>query len=147
MEKVEASGIEDVPVPETWKRLESDLKAVLVDVRTCVEWAFVGVPDLSKINRDIMLVEWQSFPDSQTAPDFTERLSAVLTAKGTDKSTEIFFICRSGGRSRAAAEAMAAVGYRRCRNVMDGFEGPLNAAHHRSQVSGWKFSGLDWVQG
>lgn len=147
MEKVGASGVEDVSVLETWKRLEGDPKAVLVDVRTRAEWAFVGVPDLSKINKDVMLIEWQTFPDSRTAPDFIERLTTALAAKGVEKSTEIFFICRSGGRSRMAAEAIAGAGYSRCRNVMEGFEGPLDAAHHRSQIAGWKFSGLDWLQG
>ena len=147
MEKAEASGVEDVSVRETWKRLERDPKAVLVDVRTRAEWAFVGVPDLSKINREVMLIEWQTFPDNRTAPDFTERLSQALTARNVEKTDEIFFICRSGGRSRMAAEAMSEAGYAYCRNVMEGFEGPLDAGRHRSQIAGWKFAGLDWVQG
>jgi rhodanese-related sulfurtransferase len=147
VENVEPSGVEDVSVLETWKRLEGDPKAVLVDVRTRAEWAFVGVPDLSKIGRDVLLLEWQTFPDSRVAADFTDRLEAALAAKGIEKSAEIFFICRSGGRSQMAAEAMAAAGYRRCRNVKEGFEGPLDASRHRSQIGGWKFAGLDWVQG
>jgi rhodanese-related sulfurtransferase len=147
VEKAEASGLEDVPVLETWKRLENDPKAVLVDVRTRAEWAFVGIPDLSKIDREVLLMEWQTFPDSRTAPDFAERLDAALAANGVEKSTEVFFICRSGGRSRMAAEVMAAAGYRRCRNVMEGFEGPLDATRHRGRIAGWKFAGLDWVQG
>ncbi|MFG3591022.1 hypothetical protein [Bradyrhizobium sp. RDI18] len=61
-EKVEASGVEDVSVLETWKRLEGDPKTVLADVRTRAEWAFVGVPDLSKINKDVMLIEWADVP-------------------------------------------------------------------------------------
>jgi rhodanese-related sulfurtransferase len=147
VEKTEASGIEDVSVLETWKRLEGDPKAVLVDVRTRAEWAFVGIPELSRINREVLLMEWQTFPDSRTAPDFAERLDAALAANGADKSTEIFFICRSGGRSRMAAEVMASAGYGRCRNVMEGFEGPLDATRHRSRIGGWKFAGLDWAQG
>ncbi|MBS0234967.1 MAG: rhodanese-like domain-containing protein [Proteobacteria bacterium] len=147
MEKTEASGVEDVSVLETWKRLEGDPAAVLVDVRTRAEWTFVGVPDLSKIGRGVMLVEWQTFPDGRVAPDFSERLRAAFAEKGVEATTEIFFICRSGGRSRMAAEAMAAAGYCNCRNVMEGFEGPLDARHHRSHVGGWKFAGLDWVQG
>ena len=54
---------------------------------------------------------------------------------------------RSGGRSRMAAEAMAAAGYRRCLNVAEGFEGPIDADRHRSQIAGWKFARLAWVQG
>ncbi len=147
MEKAEVSGVEDISVLETWKRLERDPKAVLVDVRTRAEWAFVGVPDLSKINREVILIEWQTFPDNRTASDFTERLGKALAAKRVEKTDEVFFICRSGGRSRMAAEAMTEAGYAHCRNVMEGFEGPLDAGHHRSQIAGWKFAGLDWVQG
>jgi rhodanese-related sulfurtransferase len=147
VDKTEAHHVEDVPVLETWGRLKGDPKAVLVDVRTRAEWAFVGVPDLSGIGRELLLMEWQTFPDSRTAPDFPERLAAELTSRGVEKNDEIFFICRSGGRSRMAAEVMAAAGYRRCRNVAEGFEGPIDAERHRSQVAGWKQAGLDWVQG
>ncbi|MFT3733049.1 MAG: rhodanese-like domain-containing protein [Hyphomicrobium sp.] len=144
---MQTSGVEDVSVPETWKRLEGDPKAVLVDVRTRAEWAFVGIPDLSKINKDVILMEWLTFPDNRAVPNFVERLSETLTAKGVEKDTAIYFICRSGARSRMAAEAMTAAGYRNCQNVREGFEGPLDANRHRNEVAGWKFSGLDWVQG
>ncbi len=147
MEKTEAYHVEDVPVLETWKRLRGDPKAVLVDVRTRAEWAFVGVPDLSDLGREVVLLEWQSFPDSRVAPNFTERLEAALAARGVGKNDEIFFICRSGGRSRMAAEVMAAAGYGRCRNVAEGFEGPIDADRHRGQIAGWKQAGLTWVQG
>jgi rhodanese-related sulfurtransferase len=147
VENDETPRVEDVSVLDTWKRLESDPTAVLVDVRTRAEWAFVGVPDLSRINREVVLIEWQTFPDNRITTDFTERLEAALAAQGAEKNTEIFFICRSGGRSRMAAEAMTAAGFRRCHNVKEGFEGPLDSGHHRSQIAGWKFSGLDWVQG
>jgi rhodanese-related sulfurtransferase len=143
----DADPVEDVPVLETWKRLRGDPKAVLVDVRTRAEWAFVGVPDLSKLGRNVLLIEWQSFPDNRVATDFADRLEAELTARGVEKTDEIFFICRSGGRSRMAAEVMAGAGYRHCLNVADGFEGPMDADRHRGQIAGWKFEGLDWVQG
>ena len=72
---------------------------------------------------------------------------AALGATRAKKDAELFFICRSGVRSRMAAEAMANAGYGRCRNVADGFEGPLDANRHRGQVAGWKSAGLPWVQG
>jgi hypothetical protein len=42
---------------------------------------------------------------------------------------------------------MAAAGYTRCRNVADGFEGPLDAERHRGKLGGWKAKGLPWAQG
>jgi rhodanese-related sulfurtransferase len=143
----DANHVRDVPVLETWKHLKSDPKAVLVDVRSRAEWAFVGVPDLSSLGRDVLLIEWQTFPDNRVATDFADRLEKALTARGVQKDDEIFSICRSGGRSRMAAEAMAAAGYRHCLNVAEGFEGPMDADRHLGQIAGWKFEGLDWVQG
>jgi rhodanese-related sulfurtransferase len=144
---MEVVHIEDVPVEEVWARLEKDSGTVLIDVRTRAEWAFVGLPDLERIGKRVLTVEWQTSPESRIDAAFPERLKKVLDAAGADKDSELFFICRSGGRSRMAAEAMANAGYRRCRNVADGFEGPLDANRHRGRVAGWKAAGLAWVQG
>jgi rhodanese-related sulfurtransferase len=139
--------VDDVSVLDVWKRLEADTKAQLVDVRTRPEWAFVGVPDVSSLGRRVVMQEWQTFPDSRVDAAFQERLSGVLTAAGVEKDADLFFICRTGGRSRMAAEAMAAAGYARCHNVTEGFEGPLDADRHRGNLAGWKSAGLPWVQG
>ncbi len=147
MEKSETIHIPDVSVAETWDRLKADGRALLVDVRTNAEWAFVGIPDLSALGKRVLAVEWQTFPDSRVDPDFSERLSAALSAAGASIDDEVFFICRSGGRSRMAAEVMTAEGFRHCRNVADGFEGPLDADRHRGLIGGWKAAGLAWVQG
>jgi len=147
VENIAASPVEDVSVLETWERLKADPRAVLVDVRTRAEWSFVGIPDLSGLGREVLLMEWQTFPDSRIASDFPDRLGAALEARGVKTTDQIFFICRSGGRSRMAAEAMAAAGYRRCLSVAEGFEGPIDADRHRSQIAGWKFARLAWVQG
>jgi len=140
-------GVEDVPVEQVWAHLKSDEKSVLIDVRTRAEWAFVGLPDLEGIGKRVVTVEWQTFPDSRVDPAFAGRLSEILDASGVGKNDELFFICRSGGRSRMAAQAMTAAGYARCRNVAEGFEGPLDANRHRGRHSGWKAAGLPWVQG
>lgn len=147
LDNSETVHISDVSVAETWDRLKADRRAVLVDVRTNAEWAFVGIPDLSALGKRVLAVEWQTFPDSRVDPDFAERLSAALGAAGANKDDEVFFICRSGGRSRMAAEVMTAEGFRQCRNVADGFEGPLDADRHRGLSGGWKAAGLAWVQG
>jgi rhodanese-related sulfurtransferase len=147
VQSMEAVHIQDVPVEEVWARLEEDPGSVLIDVRTRAEWTFVGLPDLDKIGKRVLTVEWQTSPDSKIDAGFPERLTKVLDAAGANKDSELFFICRSGARSRMAAEAIASVGYQRCRNVADGFEGPLDADRHRGQVAGWKASGLAWVQG
>jgi rhodanese-related sulfurtransferase len=139
--------IGSVSVQETWARLKSDAGSVLIDVRTGAEWAFVGLPDLSSLGKRPVLVEWQDFPGGQLNVAFIDRLAEMLTAIGANKDNELFFMCRSGSRSLSAARAMAAAGYARCRNVADGFEGPLDPNRHRGTLGGWKARGLPWVQG
>ena len=139
--------VEEVPVKATWARLQSDAAAVLIDVRTKAEWAFVGMPDLTTLSRRPLLVEWQHFPESRVNPNFVGELAQMLKAQGASEDTPLYFICRSGGRSLLAAKAMAAAGFRRCHNVSEGFEGPLDAARHRGTQSGWKAEGLPWQQG
>ena len=139
--------IPEVSVTGVWSALERDGAAQLIDVRTQAEWAYVGVPDLGKHGRQALLVEWLSFPGNQIDPQFTDRLSQAVANAGGGRETELFFICRSGVRSLAAARAVAAAGYSRCRNVTGGFEGQLDAERHRGHLSGWKAAGLPWVQG
>lgn len=139
--------IDDVGVTEVWERLRNDPSAVLIDVRTRAEWAFTGIPDLTAAGKQPVLVEFQTFPDNREDPRFSERLVASLNEMAVGKDAELFFICRSGSRSKRAALAMVAAGYSRCRNVADGFEGPLDADHHRGRAGGWKAAGLPWAQG
>ena len=141
------SSIEEVSVTDTWSKLANDPKAVLIDVRTKAEWAFVGYPDLSSIGKQPLLVEWQGFPDNRVHEDFGQRLAETLAKIGADTDTELLFICRSGGRSLMAARVMAAAGFTRCRNVTHGFEGPLDTERHRGRQEGWKARNLPWVQG
>jgi rhodanese-related sulfurtransferase len=139
--------VADVSVKETWDRLKAETKAVLVDVRTRAEWAFVGLPDLSSLSKRPILAEWQTFPDNREDPDFVGRLAASLTEAGVEKNATVFFICRSGSRSKRAAEALTTAGFSHCLNVADGFEGPLDGDRHRGRTGGWKAAGLPWAQG
>jgi rhodanese-related sulfurtransferase len=135
----------DLGPGEAWERLKADPGAQLVDVRTAAEWSFVGVPDLSPLRRDALFCEWQHFPTAPN-PDFCEELGHALAQAGYRTGAPIFFLCRSGARSQAAAIAMTAAGYGPCFNVRDGFEGPPDPERHRGRLAGWKAEGLPWVQ-
>ena len=132
----------DVTSLEAWEALQADDQALLVDVRTAAEWTFVGICDLSRLARQPVLISWQSFPGMAV----NENFAANLEAAGVAKAANLYFLCRSGARSRAAAMAATSAGYANCYNISDGFEGDVNDARHRSQVNGWKYSGLPWVQ-
>jgi rhodanese-related sulfurtransferase len=136
-----------VAAEDAWARLKEDAGSVLIDVRTIAEWAYVGLPELSALGKRPVLIEWQGFPDERLNAAFVDRVVEALAPLGADHNSELLFICRSGQRSLKAALAMAAAGYRRCRNVSDGFEGPLDADRHRGRLKGWKAKGLPWTQG
>jgi rhodanese-related sulfurtransferase len=133
---------------EAWERLAADPAAVLVDVRTRPEWSFVGIPDLSRIGREAILLEWRKYPDMAVNAGFAD---ALLDALGGNMPPAIFFLCRSGARSLEAAgevaARMAAQGQDVvCVNVEEGFEGVLDDARHRGRLNGWKAAGLPWKQ-
>ncbi len=137
----------DVLPSEAWAALASDAKAQLVDVRTAAEWAYVGVSDLSGLAKKPILLEWQVFPQMSRNERFEEVLRAELIASGATPDIALYFICRSGVRSRAAAIAMTAAGFLNCFNIAGGFEGDPDETHHRGVKNGWKAESLPWRQG
>ncbi len=134
----------DVSVSDAWDMLKADPEAQIVDVRTQAEWNYVGLPDVSSLNRKVHTVEWQHFPSGSPNPAFVGETAQAL---GTiARETPILFLCRSGVRSRAAAIAMTRAGFTRAYNIAGGFEGDLNGERHRGATNGWKASGLPWKQ-
>ena len=109
--------------------------AKLVDVRTKPELLYVGTIPGS------ITVEWQTYPGSRPNPEFIGELGAAV-----GKDEPVMFICRSGARSHAAAEAATRAGWRECYNILEGFEGDKDREQHRNSVGGWRKAGLPWVQ-
>lgn len=138
-----AKGVTELDSAQTFDLLQKDPNAVLIDVRTRAEWSYVGIPDLSSVGRNPVLIEWQTFPEMLVNDTFDEHLEAEI---GTDRDRTLLFLCRSGARSLAAANAAHALGYRRCINVSDGFEGDLDQERRRGRLNGWKARGLPWIQ-
>jgi len=132
----------DVDPSEAYAKLQAEPDAVLVDVRTGAEWSYVGQPDLVQIGKRVILLEWQHFPDGALNGSFVQDLREA----GVGEGVPIYFLCRSGVRSAAAARAATVAGLGPAYNVSDGFEGPLGGDGHRD-VAGWKASGLPWRQG
>ncbi|MDF1722365.1 MAG: rhodanese-like domain-containing protein [Minwuia sp.] len=127
---------------DTFATLKADADAVLVDVRTVPEWQFVGVPDLADLAKEALFVEWQAYPEMKINAGFVE----AVTAKGVTPDQTVFLLCRSGVRSKAAAKALTAAGFKACYNILEGFEGNADADGHRGKVGGWKHAGLPWRQ-
>lgn len=132
----------DLNPRESWEVLENDANAVLVDVRTDAEFAFVGFPDLTGLGKETKFASWILFPSEEVNPAFIEQLAVVAP----DRNAQILFLCRSGVRSRFAAAAGSKTGYSRCYNILEGFEGDMNSTGHRGTIGGWKVAGLPWTQ-
>jgi len=134
--------VENIPPRQTWETLRTDPKAQLVDVRTDAEWTYVGLTDLSAAGKQPVLIPWQIFPKMQRNDAFIDQLREA----GFTPEHHIYFICRSGVRSLAAAQAAQEAGFPNAYNIADGFEGPPDPEGHRGRVSGWKADGLPWRQ-
>lgn len=135
-------GVPDVSAQQAWEALRTDPDAALVDVRTDAEWNFVGIPELSEIGKQTVLIPWQVYPSMQVNGAFVEHLRKA----GLTPLNKLYFLCRSGARSLAAAQAAKAAGFPDVFNLADGFEGPVDPQGHRGTVAGWKADGLPWRQ-
>lgn len=131
----------DVTPEEAWKLLNDNPEAVLVDCRTDAEWKFVGVPDLSSLQRDVLFIEWNRF-DGTHNDGFVDDLRSAGVSPG---GRPVVFLCRSGNRSIGAAAAATEAGIGPSYNILDGFEGNLDEHRHRG-TTGWKAAGLPWRQ-
>jgi rhodanese-related sulfurtransferase len=132
----------DITPLQAWKLLSDNPRAVLVDVRTDAEWRFVGVPDLSSLGREVVYIEWVTTNGVPNA-NFADELKGCIPPD--DEERPVVFLCRSGNRSIGAAEVATAVGLAPAYNVLDGFEGHLDANGHRGET-GWRAVGLPWKQ-
>jgi len=117
--------------------LQANPEALLIDVRSEIEYLFVGHP-VGAIH-----VSWNDGPEWEVNPHF---VGDVRKLAGNGGGRPILLICRSGNRSEVAAQALLEAGFEDVYNVQHGFEGELNEHHHRNSVSGWRFDGLPWQQ-
>lgn len=116
--------------------LASGGDALLVDVRSNEERVFVGhVPGS-------LHVAWASGTALTRNPRFVRELEARVGGK--DKV--VLLLCRSGKRSALAAEAASKAGMALVFNVLEGFEGELDAQQQRARINGWRWHGLPWIQ-
>ncbi len=125
----------DISPGEAWKMLDDNPSAALVDVRTPAEWNYVGVPDLSSVGKQPLFVPWLFFPSMEVNQNFAEHLENA----GLDREAPLLFICRSGARSRSAAIAMTARGFKQLlqrRQRLRGRRGQDASPRHRVRLEG-----------
>lgn len=129
---------------QAWQLIQDDPRALLIDVRSNMEFLFIGHP-VGAIS-----IPWIDEPDWVINPHFAAEVRKLILG-GLDHRREghnvpIVLICRSGKRSMEAGECLLNAGFHDVYNVEDGFEGELDQHHHRSTLGGWRFEGLPWEQ-
>lgn len=134
--------VENVAPTKVWELLTTNPKAAMVDVRTEAEWNYVGLADLSAAGKQPTLIPWQVYPGMQVNVGFMDQVRQA----GLTPDHHLYFLCRSGVRSLAAAQAAQAAGFPHAYNIADGFEGPPDGEGHRGEVAGWKAERLPWRQ-
>jgi rhodanese-related sulfurtransferase len=115
--------------------LRDNPDAVFVDCRSEMEYLFVGHPVGAHH------VAWNDGPDWAVNPHFVGQVRKIASF-----NRPVVLICRSGQRSVDAGYALEEAGFSEVINVLEGFEGPLDAHHQRSRICGWRFHGLPWEQ-
>ena len=130
--------------PQAWELVNSNQRVVMIDVRSSMEFLFVGHPKGS------VHVPWIDAPEWTVNPDFvTEVRKVMLGGIGMGEhggDAPVVLICRSGKRSLEAGNLLINNDFTEVYNITDGFEGELDQDHHRSTVGGWRYHGLPWEQ-
>jgi len=138
--------ITSVEAFEKW-RLDPQIR--ILDCRTPEEYVFVGHASMAlNIPKQFMTYEYSADdkePVMRDNPDFMREVTAKLKPSDT-----IYVMCRSGGRSAKTVNMLAAVGYTKVYNIVDGFEGDKikdegSYFNGKRMRNGWKNSGVPWT--
>jgi len=130
---------------QAWDLIEQEPRTILIDIRSTMEYLFVGHP------KGAVHIPWIDEPEWTINPHFVTEVrklllgGAVCPDDGTGCAS-VILICRSGKRSLEAGKTLQEAGLRRIFHVSEGFEGDLDESHHRSTRGGWRFHGLPWEQ-
>jgi len=134
--------IKTISAPDAWKLCQQDPRTLLIDVRSSMEYLFVGHP------QGAVHIPWIDEPDWVVNKDFVIEIRKLLLGGSADSSHEvaIVLICRSGNRSAEAGSLLVDEGLKNIYNIEHGFEGKLDDSHHRSTLGGWRYHQLPWEQ-
>ena len=119
----------------------------IVDCRTPAEYVFVGHAPMA-LNVPSRLAEWDPVQKKllySENPEFEKIIKEKFRLSDT-----ILIMCRSGNRSAASVNRLAAMGYKNVYTVTDGFEGDKVKDKHsyyqgKRMRNGWKNCGAPWT--
>lgn len=134
------------------RALEADPGIVFVDVRGPREVEFVGIAEGTDANVPVKIKTTDYVAKKKgyawrDNPDFVAQVDAILAREGKTRADPVFVQCRSGGRSKMAAQKLIDAGYSQVYNLVEGFEGGKDKASGHRTVAGWRNSDLPWHYG
>lgn len=137
-----AASVDEISSTECFESLKNTKNAYLIDIRDEEEWQETGIADLSSINKKVLLISWVYFsPHAHHNSEFLSDINKNIM----DKKADLFFICKSGGRSLQASNAAKQYGYNNCYSVKDGFIGNmLDNNLNPLNLNGWVNVNLPW---
>ncbi len=138
-----SNSLKQIDPKAAWQLCQENPRTILIDIRSSMEYLFVGHPE------GAVHVPWIDEPDWVVNPNFVTDVRKLMlggVVDGSDGSVPIILICRSGKRSNEAGQVLVDAGISNVYNVDEGFEGELDEHHHRSTTGGWRFHNLPWQQ-
>lgn len=134
--------LQSINPEQAWEICHENSRALLIDVRSSMEFLFVGHP-VGAIH-----VPWIDEPDWVINKNFVTDIRKLILGGVVedDNNVPIILICRSGKRSKEAGLLLLGEGIGNVYNIDEGFEGELDENHHRSTSGGWRFHNLPWEQ-
>lgn len=139
-----SSELRDITPKQAFQLMHDDPRTVLIDIRSSMEFLFVGHP-VGAVH-----IPWIDEPDWVVNPHFVTEVRKLMLGGAVCDSEEgcapIILICRSGKRSKEAGNALLQDGLKNIYHIDEGFEGELDESHHRSTVGGWRYHNLPWEQ-
>lgn len=140
----------DLTPAAAYEMVQKNAHAFIIDVRTRPEYVLIGHPTVAYL---VPIKFWTGKYTSKGYGMATNKnFAADLKAKFNPTTDTLIFMCRSGARSCAAAEAAVKGGWPadKVYNLLGGFEGDkdknkASAFHGQRTMGGWKNEGLPWT--
>ncbi len=137
-----SAKLQNISAKEAWEICQINSRALLIDVRSSMEYLFVGHP------KGAIHIPWIDEPDWEVNSAFVTEIRKLALGglhEGID-DVPIILICRSGNRSTDAGQALIDAGLVNVSHIEEGFEGELDENHHRSTLGGWRYHDFPWEQ-
>lgn len=137
--------LQQIAPKQAWEMVQHEPSVVFVDVRSSMEFLFIGHPT-GAVN-----IPWIDEPEWEINPHFVRDirkliLGGVICGDESHQCAPVILICRSGKRSAEAGQLLIEKDFNRVYNINTGFEGERDESHHRSSLGGWRYDGLPWEQ-